>query len=61
MDEKGEIKEETFSGFIATIVQHETDHLDGILFTKRVLEQNEKIYSIEEDDKGKETLVEIKI
>lgn len=61
MDENGSAHEEEFSGFIATIIQHETDHLEGILFTKRVLEQKEKLYTIEEDEKGKEQLVEIKI
>lgn len=61
LDEKGIQHEEEFTGFMATIVQHETDHLEGILFTQRVLEQKEKLYHIETDDKGKEKLVEIKI
>ncbi|MBI2612090.1 peptide deformylase [Candidatus Gottesmanbacteria bacterium] len=61
MDQKGQIRQEEFSGFMATIVQHEADHLDGILFTKRVLEQKEKLYLIEKGEKGKETLIEIKI
>lgn len=61
MDINGKMQEKEFSGFLATIIQHETDHLDGILFTKRVLEQKEKLYETEEDDKGNEKLVEIKI
>ena len=40
----GTEKEEWFSGFDATIIQHEVDHLKGILFTKRALEQNKPIY-----------------
>ena len=40
----GTQKEEWFSGFDATIIQHEVDHLHGILFTKRALEQNKPIY-----------------
>jgi peptide deformylase len=61
MAESGEIKEEEFSGFMATIVQHETDHINGILFTQRILEQKEKLYRIEDDKDGEETLVEIEI
>lgn len=32
----GEVREEEFSGFPARIVQHEIDHLDGILFVERI-------------------------
>ena len=32
MDEQGEILRATMSGIPARIVQHETDHLDGVLF-----------------------------
>lgn len=60
-DTQGKTHEEEFEGFMATIIQHETDHLNGILFTRRVLEQKEKLYRIEEDEKGEEKLVEIKI
>lgn len=60
-NEDGQTREEAFSGFLATIIQHETDHLEGILFTKRVLEQKEKLYQIEEDEEGEEKLVEIKV
>ncbi|HRN70472.1 MAG TPA: peptide deformylase [Candidatus Woesebacteria bacterium] len=44
MDEKGVSQEEWFEGFDAVIVQHEIDHLEGILFTQRALEQNKKIF-----------------
>lgn len=33
-----------FSGFEAMIIQHEVDHLNGIVFTQRSLEQNLPIY-----------------
>ncbi len=33
-----------FSGFEATIIQHEVDHLKGIVFTQRSMEQDEKLY-----------------
>lgn len=51
----------TFSGFIATIIQHETDHLNGILFTKRVLEQKEKFYKVVKNAKGEEEFEEIEL
>jgi peptide deformylase len=35
--EKGEMVSETVSGFTAVIFQHEVDHLDGIIYTDRVL------------------------
>lgn len=60
-DIKGKIHTEEFSGFMATIVQHETDHLKGILFTQKVLKQKEKLYRIEKDNQGEERLVEIEI
>lgn len=34
--EDGEKRLETFSGFLAVIIQHEYDHLDGIVFTDRI-------------------------
>ena len=43
----GQEKEEKFSGLMATIIQHEYDHLEGILFTDRVLEQGSKIYELQ--------------
>jgi len=39
-----------FSGFKAVIIQHEMDHLSGILFTQRVLEQKKHLY---EEKEGK--------
>ena len=32
-NEKWELKEERFEGYSARIIQHEYDHLDGVLFT----------------------------
>ena len=32
-DENWELKEETFDGYAARIIQHEYDHIDGVLFT----------------------------
>ncbi len=58
-DESGAPHEETFDGFMATIIQHETDHVNGILFTHRVLEQKEKLYQAARDEHGKEILEEV--
>ena len=60
-NEHGEFHEESFSGFIATIIQHETDHVNGILFTHRVLEQQGTFYQSAKDEKGKEILEEIEL
>lgn len=60
-DEAGAQHEEEFSGFLATIIQHETDHINGILFTQRVLEQKEKLFQVTEDEDGKEVLEELKL
>jgi peptide deformylase len=39
-----------FEDFEATIVQHEVDHLNGILFTQRALEQDVPLYKENGDD-----------
>ncbi len=35
-DESGELQQKTFEGLPAQIIQHEVDHLDGILFVDKV-------------------------
>jgi peptide deformylase len=40
-------KTETFTGFPAHIIQHEMDHLNGVLFVDHVLVQETKLYHIE--------------
>ncbi len=54
-------KTDTFSGFIATIIQHEMDHLQGILFPKRVLEQKGTLYKSHKDEKNEDVFEEIEI
>jgi peptide deformylase len=61
LDEKGVQHTKTFKGFSAIIIQHEIDHLDGILFTKRVLEQGEKLYKSSKNEEGEEEFEEMKI
>jgi peptide deformylase len=60
-DEKGDTHTETFNGFIATIIQHETDHINGTLFTHRVLEQKGTFYQSTKDSHGKDILEEIEL
>lgn len=60
-DESGQVRQEEFTGFMATIIQHETDHVNGILYTQRVLEQKEKLYQAVTDEDGKEVLEEIHV
>lgn len=48
-DEEGKEHLEWFDGFEATIIQHEVDHLQGIVFTQRALEQGQKLYQEKED------------
>jgi peptide deformylase len=57
IQESGELSpwhSETFFDFPARVVQHELDHLDGILFTDHILEQGQPLYQEE-----KHKLVEI--
>ena len=43
-DLKGKTHKKWFSRFKSLIIQHEVDHLKGILFTQRALEQNNQLY-----------------
>jgi len=61
VDETGTPHTETFHGLMAVIVQHETDHTNGILFTQRLVEQRGKAYIITKDHDGKDTLQELSI
>lgn len=35
-DERGKTQEQIFDGMFAWVIQHETDHLNGIFFTDRI-------------------------
>ena len=59
MDEKGKKHSKEFKGFMATIIQHEMDHLNGILFPKRVLEQQGNLYKSRKNEKGEDVFEEI--
>jgi len=43
-DLTGSTHKRTFTGLKSVIVQHEMDHLIGVLFTQRALEQNSQLY-----------------
>lgn len=60
-DETGKHNTQKFTGFMATIIQHEYDHLQGILFPKRVLEQNKQLYHSTQNAKGETEFEEIKL
>jgi peptide deformylase len=61
LDEKGNPHNRKFKGLFATIIQHEIDHLNGILFPKRVLEQKGTLYKSHKDEKGEDIFEEIEI
>lgn len=61
LDEKGKSHNKKFKGFLATIIQHEIDHLNGVLFPKRVLEQKGTLYKSEKNKKGEDVFEELKI
>jgi len=61
LDEQGTPHHKKFTGFIATIIQHEVDHLNGILFPKRVLEQKGTLYESKKNRKGEDIFEELTI
>lgn len=60
-DVTGKRRTKHFKGFMATIIQHEIDHLNGILFTKHVIEQGEKLFRSYKDKDGEDQFDEIKL
>ena len=61
MDENSKKYAREFKGFMATIIQHEMDHLNGILFPKRVLEQKGTLYKSHKNEKNEDVFEEIEI
>lgn len=61
LDQQGKPHKKIFSGFLATIIQHEYDHLQGILFPKRVLEQQGTLYKSHKNEKNEDVFDEIEI
>ncbi len=60
-DEHGTEHKKKFEGFMATIIQHEYDHLQGVLFPKRVLEQDNQLYRSSKNKKGETEFEEIEL
>lgn len=60
-DVHGNEFKQTFTGFPAIIIQHEVDHLNGILFTKHVIDQEEKLFKSHKNEQGEDEFEEIKI
>ncbi|HRN96291.1 MAG TPA: peptide deformylase [Candidatus Levybacteria bacterium] len=60
-DVEGKKYTNSYTGFMATIIQHEVDHLNGVLFTKHVLAQKEKLYRSYKNKDGEEEFEEIHI
>lgn len=54
LDETGKETEEEFKDFNAQIMLHEIDHLNGVLFVDRLLEQKKKLYHLHKDDTWEE-------
>ncbi len=50
MDENGKTQTEEFTGFLTQIVEHEIDHLDGILFIDHILEQKAPLYKFDGEE-----------
>lgn len=48
-----------YKGLSARVIQHEIDHLNGILFIDHVHTQGGKLFKIVKDRKGKEQLAEV--
>ncbi len=57
-DMHGKLQQTHFKGLAAKIIQHEFDHLDGILFIDHVHTQNGKTFKVVKDEEGKEQFVE---
>ncbi len=50
-DTEGHVQEQTFTGFVARIFQHELDHLNGIRFPDRIADDNH-LHWVEADEFG---------
>lgn len=50
LNENGEKVTETFTDFDAQIILHEVDHLNGVLFVDRLLEEKKPLYKVDGDE-----------
>jgi len=49
-DTQGKKVKNTFTGFSAQIVQHEIDHLNGILFVDNLIKQKKPLYELIDEE-----------
>ncbi|MCJ7829476.1 peptide deformylase [Patescibacteria group bacterium] len=68
LDEKGQKHSRNFTNRDSVCLQHELDHLEGILFIDRLLKQKDspdgeasKIYELKKDKEGKEVFEEVEL
>lgn len=50
LNEKGKSVTKTFKGFEAQIIQHEIDHLNGVLFVDHLLKEGKPLYELVDDE-----------
>lgn len=50
LTEEGVEKVQKFDGFLAQIVQHEMDHLSGVLFVDRLIEQKRSLFKLVDEE-----------
>lgn len=55
-----ETKTEEYEGFEARIMLHETDHLNGVLYTHHLIEQKGRLFELQNDN-GQEEWAEVEI
>lgn len=60
-DINGNQFKQEFDGFPAIIIQHEVDHLNGVLFTKHVMEQGEKLFKSHKNEDGEDEFEELSV
>jgi len=49
-NEKGKKQSHEFRGFMAQIMQHEIDHLNGVLFIDKLIEKKRPLYKLDGDE-----------
>jgi len=60
-DLEGKWQEKDFQDFLGRVLQHEIDHLKGILFIDRVIEQKGRLFQVQPHQNKKNKLVEMTI
>ncbi len=58
-DKLGKKSTNHYKGLASRIIQHEIDHLNGVLFTDHIHTQNGKLFRVEKDKGGQEQFVEV--